>query len=215
MSKGDFHFAKCIKQLRTEYELSQKQLGEIIGVGKTTVCNYETGFSTPNMSVYKRLSQYFNKPMSYFMGIDSAKEKIKQTNVFGNHIPFYRFLNANAMIEANEYARDSLCALPSAMIKGTGRLIATTAPDNSMNKCKIKSGSGVFLDTEAGLIDGCIIGAVHNGTFMIRKYHIEGNERYLTAESTKIPPRLARSEIPDKDFHIVGVVVKALVDVDD
>ena len=38
MSKGDLYFSKRIKEIRKEHELSQKQLADILDVGKTTVC---------------------------------------------------------------------------------------------------------------------------------------------------------------------------------
>ena len=44
MSKGDLYFSKRIKEIRKEYELSQKQLADILGVGKTRFATMKQDF---------------------------------------------------------------------------------------------------------------------------------------------------------------------------
>ena len=40
--------AERLKELRKSYNLTQAELGKILGVGKTTISMYETGNSTPS-----------------------------------------------------------------------------------------------------------------------------------------------------------------------
>lgn len=44
-----------IKSLRERLKLSQKQLGEAVGVGQTAISNYEVGERTPEIDVAIKL----------------------------------------------------------------------------------------------------------------------------------------------------------------
>jgi putative transcriptional regulator len=48
-----------LKELRKTYGLSQKQLGNIIGVSQQTISHYETGAFTPHMPVAKIIANFF------------------------------------------------------------------------------------------------------------------------------------------------------------
>jgi len=47
--------ASMIKTARNNKKLSQKDLGEILGISGTTVSGYELGTRTPNISMTKKL----------------------------------------------------------------------------------------------------------------------------------------------------------------
>lgn len=70
-----------IKQLRLEKDLTQAQLGEIVGLQKQAIWKYENGNVT-NMkrSTIKTLADYFNVSPSYLMGYtDKRKEAPEKT----------------------------------------------------------------------------------------------------------------------------------------
>lgn len=63
-----------IRYLRNEYRLTQTQLGEKLGVGKTTISNYETGNSFPDNDMLIRLSEIFNVSTDYLLGISTIRD---------------------------------------------------------------------------------------------------------------------------------------------
>ena len=64
-----------IKQLRLERGLTQGQVGQVIGVGKTTIMKYEKGIIT-NMkrSSVQRLSEFFGVTPQYLLALTDEKE---------------------------------------------------------------------------------------------------------------------------------------------
>ena len=50
--------AERLKELRKSYNLTQAELGKILGVGKTTISMYETGNSTPSDDIKVKISEH-------------------------------------------------------------------------------------------------------------------------------------------------------------
>jgi transcriptional regulator with XRE-family HTH domain len=53
---------KAIQELRQRRGLTQEELGEIIGIKKPTISNYECDHGNPSGAVMLRLLMYFNVP---------------------------------------------------------------------------------------------------------------------------------------------------------
>jgi len=65
MKTGDI-----IKQLRKEHNLTQTELGEILGVQKSAIAKYESGRITNlKRSTIEKMAQYFNVKPSYILGL--------------------------------------------------------------------------------------------------------------------------------------------------
>lgn len=60
--------SKKIRQLRSEQGWTQKQLSEKLHVGKTTVSNYETGYSEPDLEMLNKLSKLFDVSVDCLLG---------------------------------------------------------------------------------------------------------------------------------------------------
>ena len=60
--------ANRIRRLRKSMELSQETLGKKIGVGKTTISNWETGYSSPDPDSIIKLSEIFLVTTDYLLG---------------------------------------------------------------------------------------------------------------------------------------------------
>ncbi len=65
--------ANRLKELRKDRGLTQKDLGNILGVGKTTISMYENGNSTPNDEIKLKICDYFNVSLDYLIGKSSVK----------------------------------------------------------------------------------------------------------------------------------------------
>ena len=61
-------FPERLKCLRTDKNVTQKQLAEIFNVTERGYQNYEIGKSTPNFHVLLALADYFNVSLDYLVG---------------------------------------------------------------------------------------------------------------------------------------------------
>ena len=94
--------SKKIRQLRKEQGWTQKQLSEKLHVGKTTVSNYETGYSEPDIDMLNKMAKLFNVSVDTILGNKNPVEgqDYITINVYGS-IP------AGIPIEAIEEITDT------------------------------------------------------------------------------------------------------------
>ena len=64
-------FAKRLKKLREQHNLSTRSLGEIVGTSNATISRYETGKRDPDLIVVHKIAQYFNVTIEYLCGEDA------------------------------------------------------------------------------------------------------------------------------------------------
>lgn len=65
---------KRIAEARTNLELSQGDLAQKTGFGKTRISNWETGFRTPKLEESKVLEKFLGVPAPYLLGLTNSKE---------------------------------------------------------------------------------------------------------------------------------------------
>ena len=59
-----------LKKLREEQNLTQEELGKVIGVKKGAVSYYENGINRISVEDLAKLAEKYNKSMDYFVGHD-------------------------------------------------------------------------------------------------------------------------------------------------
>lgn len=69
---------KRLLQLRKSNDVTQEELGRQIGVGKTTISNYETGYSTPDTETISRIADFFNVSVDYLLGRTDEPNDVHQ-----------------------------------------------------------------------------------------------------------------------------------------
>ena len=72
-------FAERVKLLRLERKMTQKQLGELLGVTPVTIGDYERDTKKPRMDSLERLAGIFNVSTDYLTG-NSNSRKLDNTN---------------------------------------------------------------------------------------------------------------------------------------
>ena len=60
-------FGERLKYLRKKEKLTQSELGVILGVGRSTISEYERGTIEPKTKVLTMISDYFKVPMEYLL----------------------------------------------------------------------------------------------------------------------------------------------------
>lgn len=66
---------KRVQQLRRDYNMTQDDLGKILGVGKTTISNYENGNSFPDSEKLLQLSEVFEVTTDYLLGASDVRDR--------------------------------------------------------------------------------------------------------------------------------------------
>ncbi len=59
-----------IREQRKQQGLTQKKLGELLGVSKVSVCHWEKGLKRPSSKNLIQLSKVLNVPLEYLIGND-------------------------------------------------------------------------------------------------------------------------------------------------
>ena len=61
-------FAERLRSLRTERDVTQKDLGELLGVKNFSIYTYEKGRSEPNIDGLISLADFFDVSIDYLVG---------------------------------------------------------------------------------------------------------------------------------------------------
>ncbi|MCI9679106.1 MAG: helix-turn-helix transcriptional regulator [Oscillospiraceae bacterium] len=61
-------FAERLRSLRTERDVTQKDLGELLGVKNFSIYTYEKGRSEPNIDGLIALADFFDVSIDYLVG---------------------------------------------------------------------------------------------------------------------------------------------------
>lgn len=65
-----FIFGRRLKELRKQANLTQQELGKMVGVTKVSICCYENGSRTPTLDTLKDLADSLNIPLNYLLAVD-------------------------------------------------------------------------------------------------------------------------------------------------
>lgn len=55
-------------QCRKEHQMTQTQVGELVGKKKTTVASWEQGVTSPDIETLYRLASYYEKSLDFMFG---------------------------------------------------------------------------------------------------------------------------------------------------
>ena len=75
-------YTNILKQLREEKNLSQKDIAYILGISRGLYSQYEIADKIISLNHLEKLSNYFNLPINYLLGLDNNKQKqnLKEIN---------------------------------------------------------------------------------------------------------------------------------------
>lgn len=71
-------FNTRLKELRLENGITQKELANIIEVGRTTISEYESGKIVPKQEGLLKIANYFNVSVDYLTGVSDERATRKR-----------------------------------------------------------------------------------------------------------------------------------------
>lgn len=68
-----------LKKLRNEYNISQQQLADVIGVSQQSINKYENHNIEPDIETLKTMAKFFNTSIDYLVGYGDNKMEFNNT----------------------------------------------------------------------------------------------------------------------------------------
>jgi len=198
-------FAKNILRLRKEKGLTQQELGDQIGLAKTTVSQWESAQKLPHAASIEKIAAFFRVAKSVLFAEGNDKYisygKMLSLPIVGK---ISCDLGALTYEEIEDYA-----PTPEAWVRG-GEYFYLRAEGDSMINARILNGDLVLIRRQDHLENGEIGAFVVNDTIYLKRIYQDGKVLSLHSENTNYP-RMSVSE--DDEFCIVGKLTKIIINV--
>lgn len=79
-------FGDLLRELREDNNISQQELADVLGVGRSAIGNYESGIRKPDMELLEAIADYFNVDMDYLYGKTDIKNSYRE-NLRSSNFP--------------------------------------------------------------------------------------------------------------------------------
>lgn len=195
-----------IKSRRKELNLTLEQVGDLVGVGKSTVRKWETG-DIENMKRDKivKLAKALRVSPSYIMGIE---EKSNETDIFPvKEIPIVSQISAGLPIYAEENILDHTY-IATKQLNTNKEIFGLRVTGDSMNR-EFRDGDVVIVEKDAVVENGQIGVVMVNGfNATVKRVRYNGNQIVLLPDSTN-DEHLPQVYGEKDNIKIVGKVISS------
>ncbi len=101
-----------LKKLRNEYNISQQQLADVIGVSQQSINKYENHNIEPDIETLKNMASFFNTSIDYLVGykenetkLDNTQELLRLFNLMTDEQQSIFIEQGKAFVNANDKSR--------------------------------------------------------------------------------------------------------------
>ncbi len=190
-------FSDKLKELRQARGITQKQLAEWSGLGRSQISNYENGLRTPDWETQEILADFFNVRLDYLMDRDTPNTRIPVLGKVIAGIPL------DAVEEIIDYEE-----IPIEMAKN-GEYFALQIKGDSMEP-KFSAGDVVIVRKQEDVDNGDIAIVLVNGNEAtvkkIRKF--DGGINLIPTNSNYDVITYTNAQIEQLPVRIIGKVVE-------
>ena len=190
-------FSDKLKELRQARGITQKQLAEWSGLGRSQISNYENGLRTPDWETQEILADFFNVRLDYLMDRDTSNTRIPVLGKVVAGIPL------DAVEEIIDYEE-----IPIEMAKN-GEYFALQIKGDSMEP-KFSAGDVVIVRKQEDVDNGDIAIVLVNGNEAtvkkIRKF--DGGINLIPTNSNYDVITYTNAQIEQLPVRIIGKVVE-------
>lgn len=196
-------FAKNVFRLRKQKGLTQQELGDQIGLGKTTVSQWESAQKLPHAASIQKISAFFNVAKSVLFA--EGNEKYLSYGKMLS-LPIVGIISCgNGSFTYEEI--ENYEATPDSWVRG-GEFFYLRAEGDSMINARILNGDLVLIRRQADLENGEIGAIVVNDKIYLKRIYKDGNRISLHSENPNYP-RMTVSE--DDEVYIIGKLKKIII----
>ena len=197
-------FAANVFRLRKGRSLTQQELGVQIGLGKTTISQWESAQKLPNAGSIEKIAEFFNVPKSALFAEGNERyityDRILNLPVVGN------VSCGNGILAFEEV--ENLEPTPDAWVRG-GEYFYLRAEGDSMMNARILNGDLVLIRRQEDVEDGEIGAVVVNDKIYLKRIHKGNGVLSLHSENSNYPPQFFG---PEDNIFIIGKLKKIIID---
>ncbi|WP_282926785.1 LexA family protein [Helcococcus kunzii] len=185
-------FGERLKDLRIKNNLSQEELGNIIGVTRQTISNYEKGKRDANYEVLEMFADFFNVNIDYILGksdftsilLDEKTLPKNIINIYGiNRVPLLGTIARGEPILA-EQNYDGYYILDNS-IKAD---FALKSKGDSMIDANINNGDIVFIKQSFNFTNGNIYAVLIDNEATLKRVNKVGSNYILNPANNAYQP---------------------------
>lgn len=198
-------FAKNILKLRKNKNLTQKELGEALELGKTTISQWESAQKLPNAGSIEKIAGFFNVPKSTLF-----EEGNGQFSTYGHliNLPVVGKVSCGDGILAYEEI-ESYEPTPEDWLSG-GEYFYLIAEGDSMTGARIHDGDLVLIRQQNEVEDGEIAAVLINEEVFLKRVYKQNNTLILQSENPNYAPIIADPK-NDCVIRVIGKLKKAII----
>ncbi|MBQ7901495.1 MAG: helix-turn-helix transcriptional regulator [Clostridia bacterium] len=204
--------AARIRHIRQKHNMSQNALGEKVGLGGTSISNYENKYSEPSMEILRKMADVFGVNISYFVDDGDARfemPRLSQSGVVSQMMPYYKIDNVNGILLNDSKLSDGYVLFPWKDTY-TNDIICTNIPDYAMAAAGFKQAEYIFVDTVSlpSCGDVSLIYDICNKKMLLRKYVTDGPMVMLVPDDYSKELPTIYTDKNDPDYQLIGPVVR-------
>lgn len=204
-------FRDNIAALRKKMGVSQSDLAEKLGVRKTTISNYETGYSVPDHKMLIKISDVFGVSVDSLLGHQGDDFGAEEPPAAYQIVPVVGEVRAGQPTFAIEEVLGQLF-LPRDMVHGYDYFGLVVRGD-SMNMARIWPNDILLVRRQSTADNGdVVIATFGNEEATVKRYYRNGNQVTLKPESSNpIHQPIQINLAEEHDFAILGKVIRGII----
>lgn len=183
-------FSSRLKELRTHHGMSQKDVGNLIGLSDKTISAYESGRNAPDFETLKKIAKIFGVSVDYLLGA-SLESESTATEYPLETIPIFEVKSLEKPVE---YLKLPIWA---------GCNYGIVVPDDSAEPTLSKD--DIALVRNGPALEGDLIIWINEGSVGIFRLYFQDDFVILKPDNAKYKPVLMNSTAIVRS--IMGVVV--------
>lgn len=208
-----------LKKLRKYKGINQDELAQLLSVGKTTISNYETGYTVPPSANLRQLANFFGVTVD-----DLVNDEISIENLIGKKEPASQYVfkeEAAASFSKKNvpvYLNISTDNVPihqfifSTSFVGEGNIFGLKVSGDRMDRASLPDGSIAIIRGQDYADDNEVIAAiVDDSPAFVCRYFRQGELIVLENQSSN--PVYHRPTVvnpKEQSFKIIGKVIKSI-----
>ena len=206
--------ARNIKELRVSREWTQEQLAEKIGVTRSTVTQWETGWSQPRMSAIEKLAATFNVTAADLVTESHPTGHLRGSSSTGGmemgYVPLRGRVHAGPFsYPENHEEREELVLVPQFLIDDDPDAYACEVEGDCMNKVYPENNCVIVVSPNKQPQNGSIAVVVIDGCeAVVRRMYRTRNTLILSPESHNEEHK--DIVITDNDEHTIELYGKVV-----